>query len=72
MHVSRDVHLSAHQAPLPRPLLPSAHPLPPLLHSLVKKDAGMLDAFGKGASSDIQLAKQELYAQAGRGLGWAL
>lgn len=31
----------------------------------MKKDAGMLDAFGKGASSDIQLAKQELYAQAG-------
>jgi len=29
----------------------------------VKKDAGMLDAFGKGASADIQLAKQELYAQ---------
>lgn len=33
--------------------------------SLVKKDAGMLDAFGKGASADIQLAKQELYAQVG-------
>ncbi len=31
--------------------------------SLVTKDAGMLDAFGKGASSDINLAKQELYAQ---------
>jgi inositol hexakisphosphate/diphosphoinositol-pentakisphosphate kinase len=31
----------------------------------VKKDAGMLDAFGKGASADIQLAKQELYAQVG-------
>ena len=31
--------------------------------SLVKKDAGMLDAFGKGASDDIQAAKAELYAQ---------
>ena len=31
--------------------------------SLVKKDAGMLDAFGKGASEDIQAAKSELYAQ---------
>ncbi len=31
--------------------------------SLVKKDAGMLDAFGKGASEDIQLAKSELYSQ---------
>jgi hypothetical protein len=29
----------------------------------VKKDAGLLDAFGKGASADIQLAKEELYAQ---------
>ncbi|EFN57696.1 hypothetical protein CHLNCDRAFT_57228 [Chlorella variabilis] len=37
--------------------------LTPILVSLVKKDAGMLDAFGKGASADIQLAKQELYAQ---------
>lgn len=33
------------------------------LCSLVKKDAGMLDAFGKGASEDIQLAKSELYSQ---------
>ena len=33
----------------------------------MKKDAGLLDAFGKGASADIQLAKQELYAQVG---GW--
>ena len=31
--------------------------------SLVKKDAGMLDAFGKGASEDIQAAKGELYKQ---------
>ncbi len=31
--------------------------------SLVKKDAGMLDAFGKGASEDIRRAKQELYTQ---------
>ena len=37
--------------------------LTPILVSLVKKDAGMLDAFGKGASSDISAAKQELYAQ---------
>lgn len=37
--------------------------LTPILVSLVKKDAGMLDAFGKGASADIQLSKQELYAQ---------
>ncbi|GAB4823839.1 hypothetical protein N2152v2_010885 [Parachlorella kessleri] len=37
--------------------------LTPILVSLVKKDAGMLDAFGKGASEDIRLAKQELYAQ---------
>ncbi len=36
---------------------------PTLSCSLVKKDAGMLDAFGKGASEDIRLAKQELYAQ---------
>ena len=35
----------------------------PLICSLVKKDAGMLDAFGKGASEDIQLAKSELYSQ---------
>lgn len=33
------------------------------MHSLVKKDAGMLDAFGKGASEDIRAAKSELYAQ---------
>lgn len=31
--------------------------------SLVKKDAGMLDAFGKGASEDIQHAKGALYSQ---------
>jgi inositol-hexakisphosphate/diphosphoinositol-pentakisphosphate 1-kinase len=37
--------------------------LTPILVSLVKKDAGMLDAFGKGASADINAAKQELYAQ---------
>ncbi|KAK9821974.1 hypothetical protein WJX81_008214 [Elliptochloris bilobata] len=37
--------------------------LTPILVSLVKKDAGMLDAFGKGASDDIQAAKAELYAQ---------
>ncbi|KAL0037051.1 hypothetical protein WJX77_010637 [Trebouxia sp. C0004] len=37
--------------------------LTPILVSLVKKDAGMLDAFGKGASEDIQLAKSELYSQ---------
>lgn len=33
------------------------------MRSLVKKDAGMLDAFGKGASEDIRAAKAELYAQ---------
>lgn len=27
------------------------------------QDAGLLDAFGKGASVDINMAKQELYAQ---------
>ena len=32
--------------------------LTPILVSLVKKDAHMLDAFGKGASEDIRLAKQ--------------
>ncbi|CAL8465105.1 g4640 [Coccomyxa elongata] len=37
--------------------------LTPILVSLVKKDAGMLDAFGKGASEDIRAAKAELYAQ---------
>lgn len=37
--------------------------LTPILVSLVKKDAGMLDAFGKGASVDINVAKQELYSQ---------
>ena len=37
--------------------------LTPILVSLVNKDAGMLDAFGKGASVDINAAKQELYAQ---------
>lgn len=31
--------------------------------SLVKKDAHMLDAFGKGASDDIRAAKEELYNQ---------
>ena len=29
--------------------------LTPILVSLVKKDAGLLDAFGKGASEDIQV-----------------
>jgi inositol-hexakisphosphate/diphosphoinositol-pentakisphosphate 1-kinase len=29
----------------------------------VKKDAGMLEAFGKGASEDIHQAKTELYSQ---------
>jgi hypothetical protein len=33
----------------------------PILVSLVKKDAAMLDAFGKGASDDIRLAKERLY-----------
>ena len=37
--------------------------LTPILVSLVKKDAGLLDAFGKGASDDIQTAKTELYRQ---------
>ena len=37
--------------------------LTPILVSLVNKDAGMLDAFGKGASLDINAAKAELYAQ---------
>jgi inositol hexakisphosphate/diphosphoinositol-pentakisphosphate kinase len=37
--------------------------LTPILVSLVLKDAGMLDAFGKGASADIIAAKQELYSQ---------
>ena len=37
--------------------------LTPILVSLVKKDASMLDAFGKGASEDIRAAKAELYAQ---------
>ncbi|CAK0787238.1 hypothetical protein CVIRNUC_010454 [Coccomyxa viridis] len=37
--------------------------LTPILVSLVKKDAGMLDAFGKGASDDIRAAKNELYGQ---------
>ena len=31
--------------------------------SLVKKDVGLLDAFGKGASEDIQNGKHELYSQ---------
>ena len=29
----------------------------------MKKDVGLLDAFGKGASDDIQRAKEELYMQ---------
>lgn len=29
----------------------------------MKKDAHMLDAFGKGASEDIRSAKEELYNQ---------
>lgn len=33
----------------------------PVLVSLVKKDAAMLDAFGKGASEDIRRTKEELY-----------
>jgi inositol-hexakisphosphate/diphosphoinositol-pentakisphosphate 1-kinase len=33
----------------------------PILASLVKKDAAMLDAFGKGASEDIATSKQRLY-----------
>jgi hypothetical protein len=45
---------------------PTPHPATTRARSLVKKDAGMLDAFGKGASADIQLAKQELYAQVRR------
>ena len=36
--------------------------LTPILVSLVKKDASMLDAFGKGASEDIRAAKEALYA----------
>ena len=31
--------------------------LTPILVSLVKKDAGLLDAFGKGASEDIQVCQ---------------
>jgi inositol hexakisphosphate/diphosphoinositol-pentakisphosphate kinase len=41
--------------------------LTPILVSLVKKDAGMLDAFGKGASADILAAKAEVYAAMTRG-----
>eukprot|EP00996_Jenningsia_fusiforme_P006434 NODE_77_length_3467_cov_41.352838_g69_i0.p1 GENE.NODE_77_length_3467_cov_41.352838_g69_i0~~NODE_77_length_3467_cov_41.352838_g69_i0.p1 ORF type:complete len:1052 (+),score=181.10 NODE_77_length_3467_cov_41.352838_g69_i0:103-3258(+) len=37
--------------------------LTPILVSLVKKDATMLDAFGKGASIDIQRSKDQLYSQ---------
>lgn len=37
--------------------------LTPILVSLVKKDASMLDAFGKGASVDIRRAKAALYYQ---------
>lgn len=33
----------------------------PVLVSLVKKDAAMLDAFGKGASEDIRRTKEGLY-----------
>jgi inositol-hexakisphosphate/diphosphoinositol-pentakisphosphate 1-kinase len=33
----------------------------PILVSLVKKDAAMLDVFGKGASNDIAESKQLLY-----------
>ena len=33
----------------------------PILVSLVNRDAGMLDAFGKGASEDIIQSKQTLY-----------
>ena len=33
----------------------------PILVSLVKKDAAMLDAFGKGASEDIATSKRALY-----------
>ena len=33
------------------------------MSSLVKKDVGLLDAFGKGASDDIQNGKHELYSQ---------
>jgi hypothetical protein len=40
--------------------------LTPVLVSLVKKDAYMLDAFGKGASEDILRAKDALY----RALTW--
>eukprot|EP00775_Hariotina_reticulata_P002529 gene2529-2831_t len=36
--------------------------LTPILVSLVAKDAGMLDAFGKGASEDINRAKNILYS----------
>lgn len=35
--------------------------LTPILVSLVKKDASMLDAFGKGASDDINDAKNVVY-----------
>ena len=35
--------------------------LVPILVSLVKKDASMLEAFGKGASLDIARAKQNMY-----------
>jgi len=35
--------------------------LVPILVSLVKKDASMLEAFGKGASLDIARAKQNIY-----------
>ena len=39
--------------------------LTPILVSLVKKDASMLDAFGKGASEDIKEVKDKLYKVGG-------
>jgi len=43
--------------------------LTPILVSLVKKDASMLEAFGKGASSDIRRAKAILYHQITNDMG---
>uniref|UniRef100_A0A7S4GK18 Inositol hexakisphosphate and diphosphoinositol-pentakisphosphate kinase n=1 Tax=Eutreptiella gymnastica TaxID=73025 RepID=A0A7S4GK18_9EUGL len=37
--------------------------LTPILVSLIKKDASMLETFGKGASNDIQVSKALLYNQ---------
>eukprot|EP00667_Euglena_gracilis_P000680 EG_transcript_680 len=37
--------------------------LTPILVSLIKKDASMLETFGKGANADIQAAKALLYQQ---------